>query len=250
MLEFINKLKEKQIPTLGVNPKVLEEFSECYGLNEVNLNELYSACSMIIHNQPPLPFFSLLEVKFFKHFLEEYLKSLRVMAEKLTNEKIKLESVHVLPLPKEKASLKECLRVARLLEIRHGVEIKDIVKRAMTTLQNKQVKGLDWVWIKPLTLISTFQIISPSFSSLKDFSFIEEDMQDVIEKLRPLSFKVGIQYEVEETLSNFQEIVLPELERYKAFSSLTSTEQKRKVVFYLLLRFLPEIVEDMIKNQE
>ena len=75
-------------------------------------------------------------------------------------------------------------------------------------------------------------------------------MQDVIEKLRPLSFKVGIQYEVEETLSNFQEIVLPELERYKAFSSLTSTEQKRKVVFYLLLRFLPEIVEDMIKNQE
>ena len=75
-------------------------------------------------------------------------------------------------------------------------------------------------------------------------------MQDVIEKLQSISFKVSIRDEVEKTLSNLREIVLPDLEKYKAFSTLTSTDQKGKVVFYLLLRFLPEIVEDMIKNQK
>jgi len=250
LLEFINKLGEKQIPTLGVNSKVLEEFSESCSLNEVDLNELYSACSMIIHNQPPLPFFSLLEVKFFKHFLEKYLKSLRVMAEKLANKKIKLESIHVPLLSKEKASLKECLSVARLLEMRHGVEIKDIIKRAVITLQKREVKGLDWTWIRPLTLNSIFHIISPSFSRLRDLSFIEEDMQDVIEKLQPLSFKVSLRDEVYETLSNLQETILPDLEKFKVFSSLASAERKRKVTFYLLIHYLPEIVEEMIKNQK
>jgi len=250
MFEFINKLKEKQIPTLGVNPKLLKEFSESYGLNEVHLNKLYSACSMIIHNQPPLPFFSLLEVKFFKHFLEECLKSLRMIVEKLTDEKIRLESIHVPPLSKEKASLKECLRVARLLEMKHGAETKDIIKRAMGTVQEKQVKSLDWIWIRPLTLVSFFHIISPSFSHLRNLSFIEEDMRDVIEKLQPLSFKISIRDEVYGTLSNLQETILPDLEKFKAFSSLTPAEQKRKVMFYLLLRFLPEIVEEMIKNQK
>jgi len=249
LLEFVNKLDEKRIPLLGVNPEVLEEFSEIYGLNEVNLNRFYSACSIIIHNQPPLPFFSLLEVKFFKHFLEEYLKSLRAMAEKLTNEKIQLQSIQVSPLSKGRASLKECLMVTRLLEMRYRAEIKDIIRRAMVILQKKQVEGLDWTWIRPLTLISIFDIVSPSPSRLRDLSFIEEDMQDVIEKLQPLSFKVSIRDEVYKTLSILQEIILPDIEKYKAFSSLTSAE-KEKVVFYLLIHYLPEIVEEMIKNQK
>lgn len=248
--ELINKLKDKQIPMFGINPKVLEEFSEGYGLSEVSFDKSYSACSIIIHNQPPLPFFSLLEVKFFKHFLEEYLKSLRVMAEKLANEKIRLETIHVLPLPKEKASLRECLRVVRSLERRYGVEIKGIIRRTMVTLQKTRGEGLDWIWIKPLTLMSIFHMISPSFSRLTDFSFIEEDIQDIIEKLQPLSFKASIRNEVYDTLINLQDIILPDLEKYEVFSSLTSAEQKRKVVFYLLLRHLPEIVEGMIKNQK
>ena len=96
VLVFINKLKEKQIPTLGINRDFLKEFSKIKGLN-VNLDILYSTCSDIIHNQPPLPFFSLLEVKFFKHFLEKYIQSIQVIAEKLIDGKIELEEVHVSP---------------------------------------------------------------------------------------------------------------------------------------------------------
>jgi hypothetical protein len=247
--EFITKLKEKHIPTLGVNPKVLEEFSENYSLNKkTNLDKLYSACSSVIHNQPPLPFFSLFEVKFFKHFLEKYLRSFQVTAEKLIDEKINLKRIQTFPLPKEKASLKECLRATYLLEVKHGKEVKDIIKRALTSLQKKEVKGLNWIWIRPLTLISVFNIISPSFSRLRDFSLIEEDVEDVVKKLEPLTFKVSIRDELSETLNTLQEILLPDLEKYEVFSSLESMEQKRKVLFYLLLHYLPEIVEDLLKG--
>lgn len=92
LFDLIEKFKEKSVPILGVNPKVLREFSENYGLKETNLDKIYSACSSIIHNQPPLPFFSLLEVKFFKHFLERYLQFIRLMVEKLINERIELGS--------------------------------------------------------------------------------------------------------------------------------------------------------------
>jgi len=238
--EIINKLREKQMPTLGVKTEVVREFCETYKLSEIKLKELYSACSSIIHNQPPLPFFSPLEVKVFKNFLEKCLQSFRIMAEKLINEKIELEKINVASLQRED---KECLHVAHLLEIKYRAEIKEIIKEALAA---PEVEGLNWIWVKPLTLTSLFHLVSPSFKHLRDFSFIEEDMEDVISKLQPLTFNGSIQYEVHETLSSLQEMLLPKLEKYSTFSSLDSPEKKRKTIFYLLLLCLPETVEEMI----
>jgi len=246
LLEFVSKLKEKQMPTLGVNSKVLKEFSEIYGLNEINLDKLYSACSSVIHNQPPLPFFSLLEVKFFKHFLEKYLQSFRAIVEKLVDEKIELKRIQTPSSPKEKAPLKECLRVVYLLEIKHDKEIKGIIRKALRSLQKKEVKRLGWIWIRPLTLVSVFDIISPPFSRLKDFSFTEEDLEDIVKRLEPLTFKISIRHEVYETLNTLQEILLPDLEKYEVFSSLKSIEQKRNAIFYLLLHYLPELAKEFV----
>ncbi|MEM2915564.1 MAG: hypothetical protein QXH91_09250 [Candidatus Bathyarchaeia archaeon] len=95
MADLVAKIKEKRMPILRVNPRALEEFSENYGLKEANLDKLYSACSSVIHNQPPLPFFSLLEVKFFKHFLERYVDSFQKVAEKLINMEIGLKKKHM-----------------------------------------------------------------------------------------------------------------------------------------------------------
>lgn len=239
VLVFINKLKEKQIPTLGINRKVLKDFSENKGLN-VNLDKLYSACSEIIHNQPPLSFFSLLEVKFFKHFLEKYIQSLHAIAEKLVDEKIELKKVQISPQLNDKQSFKKCLQVADLLEREYRAEIKDMMKRTLITLQKEQSD----IWVKPLTLISFFHLISPHQKQLRSFSFVEEDLEDILEKISPTSFRIGIRYEVSASLNKFQEIMLPDLENYKAFSSLNSSEQKKKVIFYLLLNHLPEIVEN------
>jgi|Deesub1362B_J571_1020462.scaffolds.fasta_scaffold01311_8 hypothetical protein len=79
ILEVLDKLQEKQVPSLGINRDLLRNFAQTYGLGGGNLIELYRACSTVIHNQPPLPFFSLLEIKFFKHFLKKFL----ITAEKL-----------------------------------------------------------------------------------------------------------------------------------------------------------------------
>ena len=98
-------------------------------------------------------------------------------------------------------------------------------------------------------ITSIFYLLSPSFKKLKDFSFMEEDLGDTLEKLQPLSFKVSLPSEVYETLSAFQEMMLPELEKYKAFSSLKSIQEKRKVLFYILLHYLPEITEEMINSK-
>lgn len=243
LFELINKLKEKHILALGVNPKLLKEFSESCALDRTNIDELYSACSEVIHNQPPLPFFSLLEVKFFKRFLEKYVYSLQEVVEKLTNEKIERVKVLTFPLPKDKRFVKKCLQAAYLLEKRHSKNIKDMIKKAAITLQKEQPE----IWVNPLTLISLFYLISPSARRLKNLSFVEEDIKDIIEKLQPLSFKISIQNEIDTSLNKLHETILPDLEKYSIFSSLKSKEQKRKVSFYLLLHFLPKIIEEITK---
>nr|QNO51396.1 hypothetical protein KMJFBAND_00033 [Methanosarcinales archaeon ANME-1 ERB6] len=247
--ELVRKFKEKGMPILGVNPKVLEEFSANYGLNKPNLDIWYSACSEVIHNQPPLPFFSLLEVKFFKHFLEKNIKTLQVIAEKIIDGHLEMEEISIHPFFEERNSLKECLHVAYLLETENGAEIKDLIKRAMITLQEGQNENTEpsAIWIRPLTLISLFHLISPSLRHLRDFSFVEEDIGDIIEKLQPLSFKGSLKDEIEVTLSKLQDVMLPELERYRVFSSLSS-EKKRKVIFYLLIDNLSKTFEGTLSS--
>lgn len=88
IFQVLSQLNEEHLVPLGINVKVIEEFSEEYDLKGADLDKLYSACSSIIHNQPPLPFFSLLEVKLFKNFLEKYLSSMQIIAEKIIDNKM------------------------------------------------------------------------------------------------------------------------------------------------------------------
>ncbi len=247
--EVVKKFKEKGFPVLGMNANVLKEFSTNHDLNASSKGKLYSACSEIIHNQPPLPFFSLLEVKFFKHFLEKYLDSLQLEVESLIGERIEKEEVYPFQFLGDRKSLNKCLQTAYLLETNYDEVIKEQIKNAIIVLQNEQSEMTESssIWIKPLTLISLFSLISPSLRRLRDFSFIEEDIVDIVEKLQPLSFKIGIQNEIEETLRELQDMMLPELERYSIFSSLSS-EQKRKVIFYLLIYYLPKILEETLRS--
>jgi uncharacterized protein YbgA (DUF1722 family) len=60
---------EKQFPRLGINSQTLIDFEDKY---KISIKNYWSACSEVIHNQSLLPFFSLLEVKSFKHFLRQY----------------------------------------------------------------------------------------------------------------------------------------------------------------------------------
>lgn len=249
-VDLIEKFKEKCMPRLWIDRRFLEEFSKSYNLEEAKLVEIYSACSFVVHNQPPLPFFSLLEVKFFKRFLERYLYSIRLMVEKLTGNKIEIEKVHSPPLlgKEERASLRKCLEVTYSLDVKHGEEIREIIKKLLKILrEGKKAGGSNRASVDPLTLMSVFGTLSPSFIHLRNFSFIEEDLEDVIKKLEPLTPNKHLRHKVQETLNLLQEVLTPYLENYEIFSSLNS-EQKRKVSFYLLMLYLPKIVEDSLRS--
>jgi len=239
LLDIIEQLKKLQAPTLGVKPQVLKELSEAYGLN-AHLDKLYSACSSVIHNQPPLPFFSLLEVKFFKYFLEKYLNSLQVIAEKLIGSKIGMKETYGFTRLEGEIPLKGCLEAVHKLQVNHGSELRNVIKKSL-----KEVKGF---WVRPLVLAAVFYLISPSLSSLRKLPLIGEDLKDVVERLMPLSFRIGLDYEVYETLNTLQDALIPKLEKYKAFSSLRSKEKKKLTIFYLLLLYLPEVIEEIMEK--
>jgi hypothetical protein len=259
--EVMSKFNEKGIPMLGVNPDVLKDFSLKYNVTEANLDKLYSACSEVIHNQPPLPFFSLLEVKFFKHFLGKCIGSLLLLSERIIYDwnHPSVDRIHNLvegiqipnrPFDDEKIRfLNECINVAYVLEIEHVEEIKNFIRRAVVTLQVERSESADHsaTWIRPLSLISLFHIISPSLRRLRDFSLIEEDLGDIIEIIQTISFKVSIKYEIEATLSKLEDMISPELERYNVFSSL-SPEKKKKVIFYLLINNLSRALEETLRS--
>ena len=127
------------------------------------------------------------------------------------------------------------------LWIKHDSEMKNIIREALT-----EVKGF---WVRPLVLAAVFRLISPSFTRLRKLFFTQEDLKDAIERLQPVSFRIGLRQEVYETLNALQEILTPELEKYKTFSSLQSEEQKKTTVFYLLLLYIPEVVEEIVKEK-
>jgi len=136
-----------------------------------------------------------------------------------------------------------------VLEIEYGEEIKDFIRKAVFTLQGERKESAEssTTWIEPLSLISLFHLISPSLRQLRDFSLIEEDLEDIIERMQPLSFKVSLKDEIEATLGKLEEIMSLELERYSVFSSLAA-EKKKKVIFYLLINNLPNAFEETLRS--
>jgi hypothetical protein len=75
-----NLMNDKKLPKLNIKSNTLKEFDKEYG---VKFKNYWSACSEVLHNQSPLPFFSLLEVKAFKHFLRQYSENFISVLEKI-----------------------------------------------------------------------------------------------------------------------------------------------------------------------
>lgn len=75
-----NLMNDKKLPKLNIKSSTVEEFDDEY---RVKFTNYWSACSEVLHNQSPLPFFSLLEVKAFKHFLRKYSEEFISVLEKI-----------------------------------------------------------------------------------------------------------------------------------------------------------------------
>lgn len=233
----MGKFREKGIPLLKIDKSSLRNFCEKYGLEETKFYEIYSACSWIIHNQPPLPFFSLLEVKFFKYFLKRYLYAVNLVFKKIFDMEFEVNKIHTIPHFEEMIFIRDCLKIVDRVKGKYHLEIKEAVKRSLIVL-NKRLS------INPLTLISIFHLISPSYHNLRYFEFIEDDLENIIDDIQSVSHRY-IRDEIHKTLNILQEILIPILEKYREFSSLTP-KQKKTITFYLLLEYLPIIVNEIL----
>ena len=89
----------------------------------------------------------------------------------------------------------------------------------------------------PALLQSLFTVMSPSSTKMRQYCVTEVDLELLLERVRPLSFRVDLDY-VRETLAAFYHDLIPELCKLSSgFSDLTDDE-KRTVAFWILLTVL------------
>jgi hypothetical protein len=259
--KIFSMMREKQFPRLGIDRQTLEEFENRY---KVSIKNYWSACSEVIHNQSPLPFFSLLEVKSFKHFLRQYsarfisaikiipsiikvtekvhfellIKNIGILpsiTEKLTSK----ETVEEFAPPKQKLS-KKAKEVFRQLIFQE--EIKPILK---SIIEDKTLKRE--IFFNPLTVVSLFHFSSPGLTRITSGEFSFEDIEYLIAKIQPIfsilkgGVKERIKLEFYKTLQILEEKVKPSLEKISIEFSKLDKEEKKAIIFYLLAIKLPEL---------
>jgi len=234
----------KQLPKLGINSQTLGEFEERYG---VSIRNYWSACSEILHNQSPLPFFSLLEVKSFKHFLKRYserfISILKVISsdvgvvEELVEKKESQEVATEVTLSRQKFS-KKAKEVFRQLFLQEEVELV-LTSTLKSLVEDEAVKRE--VFFKPLTLVSLFHLFWPQAeTSIISGKFNLEDMKHLITKIKPF-FSRFVTEEFDTTLRILEEKLMHKIEEISPDFSKLDMEEKKVVIFYLLAAKLPQL---------
>lgn len=232
---------EKRFPKLSINKQTLEEFKKVYNIN-VPIENYWSACSEIMHNQSPLPFFSLLEVKAFKHFLEQYvsrlatvIKGILKISEKVTEKEIAYKSFTA-----KQTISKNARQVLYQLIISREKETEKVIK---SLIEDKRLRGESF--FDPLTLLSLFHLTSPGLTRIRSGEFGMDDIEYLITKIQPVSFgikKVSLKDEFSTTLRILEEGMIPQLELISSEFSKLNEEDKKAVTFYLLVIKLPELL--------
>ena len=230
---------KKRFPKLGIRRETLEEFQRRYDA-DVSLKNYWSACSEVMHNQSPLPFFSLLEVKAFKHFLKKYTQCFVSGTTRILKVHGNLMEEEQEFLVKKTMLTKNAKSVLRNLCLLKEKEIKNVIASIMSDENLKKE-----TFFNPLTLVSLFHLSSPAWSRIKSGEFNEEDIDYLVQKVQPISFKVKeiIKDELSTTLQILREKMIPELERISKDFSRLNDEEKKAVVFYLLVEELPRVVK-------
>jgi len=242
--ELFDKMAERGVPILGINRSVIEEFCKS---NEISLTllEYWRACSYAIHQQTPLPFYSLLEVKGLRVFLEFLIEDLLSSIAKIT--KISKETLlkgsekryvkRALPndisLPKKEV-LREIERVVYEKE-------KDIKERLKEIAKNPQL--CQDVFFKPKTLSSLFELLDIGSTKIREGVFQPEDIDEIATRIQAIGFKVAIYEEIKHTFEGFCLNLIPFVEKIVPKFRTLSESEKKGIVLYLLALYLPKIMK-------
>jgi len=259
--DVINKIYdmmyEKKFPRLGINKYTLGKFDEKYG---VRFKNYWSACGEVLHNQSPLPFFSLLEIKAFKHFLKKYSEEFISVLEKIVPSlaKVSRKDPELLrkiimdrreKLLEIKATKKVTLTKQRLSKNARDV-LNELILREETKLIIKSLIEDETLrketFFDPLTLLSLFHLFSPSPTQIEHGKFDFQDVEYLITKIQPLSLGVKgiIKTEFNTTLKILEEKMIPKLEEISPAFSKLKEKEKKAIIFYLLTIKLPELFKE------
>lgn len=201
-----------------------------------SLVRLYAVCSEIIHKQPPLPFHSVLEFKFFKNFLKEYVEAVKKFVEKMINTSIKIQELEVKKTYIKKLAMEQkSIEIANNLLTMHSDSIIAFLKSVIDMMPELDIRALR-------ILAFIFSINAPSWKKLKEGFFIEDDLYDVIRELEMLSvgLEQAIIYHSLDSLSKLKELLAQWLKEKGLVEG--SRELGMKVAFYILAMILPELL--------
>ena len=255
--KIYNMMTEKGFRRLGINKGTLEEFDKEYGVKFTNY---WSACSEVLHNQSPLPFFSLLEVKAFKHFLKKYSEEFISVLEKIIPSLAKVSGKDsellrkMIIASRQRLSKVKATKMSTLIKQRLSKDAKvvfnELILREETKLITKSLiedKTLNKeIFFDPLTLLSLFHLSSPSPTQIEHEKFNSEDIECLITKIQPLSLGVKgtIKTEFNTTLKMLEEKMIPKLEEISPAFSKLKEKEKKTIIFYLVAIKLPEIFKE------
>jgi hypothetical protein len=241
--KVFQEIARRQCPKLCIGRtgkgSTFKEFRDSYN---VDLFEKYwSACSEIIHNQSPLPFFSLLEVKAYKHFLKKYVECFISNLTRIFGiSKELIEGKQTLELSEEKIMLTtRAKKILHKLSLEKEREVKSIIS---SIVSDKNL--LKETSFNPLTLLSLFHLSSPGWTQIYSGEFNKEDMEYLIEKIESISLDKGIKYRWDSMFQVFQEKMMPKLQQVSEEFSKLNDEEKKAVIFSLLAIMLPQVMKE------
>lgn len=229
--DIIDEYKKRRLPIARINKHFLKEFCEEINVSE-RLIKIYVACSWIVHNQITLPFFSLLEFKIFKYFLNEFVELYKKLAELLIEKPIKIEKPnlqqeHLLDLRNN-----FIWKLFHQLTRNYGGEIKKEIDETIAYLIEKNKKEY---LIDPSFLLSVLHMLSPSINSIRK-QYTIEDIEELINKLLAFSFDIAPYEKFQNTFSVFVEELNKRIQKFHKYS--LDKKQQRELIFYLLVYYL------------
>jgi hypothetical protein len=241
--ELYQVMVEKRLPKLYVDRQCLKEFQERYGI-EAPIVNFWRACSEVMHNRSPLPFFSLLEVKAFKHFLRRYSERFASVL------KAFLPSIAEAPSgegeePPARLRLSErAWKALHQLSAQREREVRELLGSMIKDEALRKALFFDL-----LTLASIFHLVCPSLRHIKSGEFSIEDVEYFIAKIRPLSRFPFNQLSMRDLVCKFrealralEEAMMPKLEELSPELSRLSEEGRGAVASYLLAMELPKLL--------
>ena len=237
--ELFDIMVSKGVCVLGISRGVIEDFCKRNGI-DTSLVEYWRACSYAIHQQTPLPFYSLLEVKGLRAFLE-------VLLNDMMNAMVKISGISKEKLTKHKSVKESILTNVSIPKQQFLDEIEKEINRNKETIKRRLKEIVENpqlnknVWFKPRTLSSLFELMGAGSTEVKKGVFQPDDINELASSIQATGFKVDIYEEIKHTFEAFHLSLQPLLEKIMPqFRSLPENE-KRGITFYLLLLYLPKV---------